>query len=352
MNSNGFFSTSSPEAELITQALDELCISTGIKGRLYSRGSHALAEVSLQVAEQPLHYMCEVKRKIDRFSTLQDLKIRSGRNQSGLLICEPLTHELSSRCRELDIQFIDTAGNAYLTDRKGILIYVTGRKPDKEVLSTRSEATITPAALRIIFAILANPIMLNKTYREISASVQISIGMIGKVFETLKARGYIGLSPSGACLINSPESLLSEWAIGYTGRIRPKLKKLRFSAPNPDDLRMGWKPGSTTSAWSGEVAADMLTKHLKAVTYTIYMDMENRSELTELVKRFRLKADTQGDIEIIQPFWDMNYFNEFYPTVPPHLVYADLIGTQDPRNLTAAKQISDIVINHVHNTVQ
>ena len=353
LNAHQIFSISSSEAQLITEALDGLRVSTGITGRLISELGRVDANVSLQVAGKSLQYVCEVKQNIDRFLTLDDLKARSVTNQSTLLVCNPLTNAMAARCHALDIQFIDTAGNAYITDGAGVLINVTGRKMEKASLIAAREMTITPAALRMMFAFLAEPSMLNAPYRDISKSVQVSTGAIGKVFETLEARGFIGTAPGGNRIINSPELMLSEWATGYMSRLRPKLRKFRFTAPNPGYLENGWNPGYRVSAWGGEVAAEILTKHLNPATYTIYMDMEEEpSALPDMVKQFRLRADPHGLIEVVQAFWNMDYFAESFPTVPLHLVYADLLGTHDPRNLAVAKQISREVIDHVHNATR
>jgi hypothetical protein len=210
--------------------------------------------------------------------------------------------------------------------------------------------TITPAAVRMMFAFLAIPSMLNAPYRDISVSVQVSTGAIGKIFEVLEARGFIGVAPDGRRIITSPELMLGEWATGYLSRLRPKLKKFRFTISNPNDF-LGWNPGLRVSAWGGEVAAQMLTKHLNPATFTIYVDMEAEVRaLPDLVQRHRLRADPHGPIEVVQPFWNMDYFADSFPTVPLHLVYADLLGTQDPRNLTVASQLSREVIQHVRDS--
>lgn len=353
LNDHRLFAASHSALHLIADALDGLQESTGITGQLVRVDSVDSAKiiVSLAVAGKTLEYVGAVKPIIDRFLTLDDLKARSVVHQSTLLVCGPLTSAMATRCRELEIQFIDTAGNAYITDREGVLINVTGRKTEKESLVAAREMTITPAALRMMFAFLADPSMLNAPYRDISMSVRVSTGAIGKVFETLEARGFIGTAPGGNRVINSIELLLSEWATGYMSRLRPKLKKFRFAAPNPSDLLTQWAPELRVSAWGGEVAAEKMTKHLNPATFTIYMDMaEEPSALPEFVKQFRLRADPHGPIEVVQPFWNMDYFDKSFPTVPPHLVYADLLGTHDPRNLTVAKQISREVIDHVHNS--
>ena len=48
-----------------------------------------------------------------------------------------------------------------------------------------------------------------------------------------------------------------------------------------------------------------------------------------------------GEIEILDAFWNFDDNQPMTPTVPPLLAYADLIATLDPRNLEAAKLIHD-----------
>jgi hypothetical protein len=332
---------------LLKEALEGLRTSTGIVGKLLRHNDRADARISIDIAGKSLQYDCEIKQTIDRFSTLEDLKVRSAVDQSTILVSRPLTSALATRCHELGIQFIDTAGNAYLTDREGVLIMVTGRKSATASLDTPRDSTITPAVLRMIFGFLADPSKLNAPYREISLAVQVSTGAITNAFATLEGRGFIATRPDGTRFIRSPDLLLSEWAAGYMQRIRPKLQKYRFSAPNPHDLWHQWNPQLRMSAWGGEAAAEIITQHLNPSTFTIYMDMHDASEINELVKRFRLRADPHGQIEILQPFWNMDQFAESFPTVPLHLIYADLLGSRDSRNLKVAQDIYKRAIDHV-----
>ena len=356
MNEAQFHSTTGSDTQLTVQALDGLRRATGIAGHITSPSNRTDIEVTLQIADKALTYVCEVKPKIDRFHTLSDLKARFVVGRSTLLICHSLTTSMATRCRELDIQFLDTAGNAYFTDQQGVLVNVIGRKPENAMLPSMHDATITSSALRMMFAFLADPTMLNAPYRDIAKAVNISTGTIGKVFDVLEARGFTGTTPNGTRIITAPERMLSEWATGYASRLRPKLKKFRFATPNPDRMHQ-WNPGYRESAWSGvwggEVAAEKITKHLNPATFTIYLDMnEHPNALAELVKEYRLRADPHGAVEVVQPFWNMHTFADDFPTVPLHLVYADLLASNDSRNLIVAEQILGKVIDRVHNSTR
>jgi hypothetical protein len=87
--------------------------------------------------------------------------------------------------------------------------------------------------------------------------------------------------------------------------------------------------------WGGEAAADRLTHYLKPEMLTIYT-LHNP---TKLITEFRLRADVNGDVEILDAFWDQNLMTGTRDVVPPILAYADLMTTTDARNLEAARLI-------------
>lgn len=331
-------------------ALEALHASTGIVGKLKPQTNHAGLAVQLKTAGKTLQYKCEVKHTIDRFQALADLKTRSLVDRTTLVVTPLLTSALAMRCRELDIQFLDTAGNAYLSDGAGILINVSGRKLE-HTHRTPAAPAMTPAALRMAFGFLAKPSLLNTSYRETGGAVGVSIGAVAKGFETLEARGFIAETPDNKRRLRSPELLLSEWATSYAHRLRPKLTTYRFTSADQDKMQALWSPEFKISAWGGESAADTITGHLKPSTATIYMDMlAEPRRLADLVKQLRLRTDPHGPIEILQPFWNMEMFSDSFPTVPLPLVYADLIASHDPRNIEVAKQVFSKALDHVHHS--
>ena len=99
--------------------------------------------------------------------------------------------------------------------------------------------------------------------------------------------------------------------------------------------------------WGGEVAADKLTGYLKPETATLYVRPEKeRKNVTQLIATHRLRADPTGEIELLDTFWDFPVEPEHPEVVPALLVYADLVATQDPRNLDVARLVYDRKIAH------
>jgi hypothetical protein len=341
------------ETSLVARALTELNGSTGICGEILpAANANTDAIISLQIGGKKLRYDCEIKNKVDRYSLLLDLLHKPESMQKTLLVSSPLSQDMANRCRELGLQFMDTAGNAHITDGKGVYIYVTGRRGSDDVRTVANDATMTPAALRMMFAFLADPSLLNAPYRDLSIQAMVSTGAISKVFDTLEARRLVGKTEEGRRMIISPQLFLNEWASGYASRLKPKLKKFRFAIDDLDKFRNQWNPELRLSAWGGETGATYLTKHLHPEECTVYIDMENPYALRDMVKQFRLRADPVGRIEVVGMFWNSDYFADWFPTVPPHLIYADLLATHDSRNFAAAQQIASEVFEHVHNTSQ
>jgi hypothetical protein len=339
------------EASLLTRALAELNSSIGVRGEILpSSDADADATILLQIGEKELQYGCEIKKKVDRYSLVLDLIDRLGAMpQKSLLVSSPLSQDMANRCRELGLQFMDTAGNAYINDDKGIYIYVTGRRGSEDSESVMNDATMTPAILKMMFAFLADPSLLNAPYRDISNRAMVSTGAIGKAFDTLEARHLIGMTTDGKRMMHASQPFLNEWASGYASRLKPKLKKIRFAIDDLDNLRNTWNPELRISAWGGEVGASYLTQHLQPEECTVYINMEDPHALRDLVQRFRLRADPKGRLEVVEMFWNSEIFTDWFPTVPPHLIYADLVATQDSRNIAVAQQIASKVDEHVHH---
>jgi hypothetical protein len=342
------------DRDLLQRAFDALRRTTGLEGRLVAvqdakqDGQRADAVVEIVADGKHHRYAIELKR-VDRFATLGMVKHQLERyDQPGLLVAPYITPEVAERCRELHIPFIDTAGNVYLHE-PGLLVFVKGqraRSADIPGADTKPHAG-TATALRVIFVLLCRQELLNAPYREIVRAAGVALGAVGWVFDDLQGRGYTtGGTRKGGRRLLEPQRLFEEWVTNYPMRLRPKLNPKRFRAGTPD----WWQCADVTTygaQWGGEVAADRLTGYLKPETVTLYVRPgKNRENVAQLVAKYRLRADPQGDIELLDTFWDVPADPEHPDVVPPILVYADLVATHDPRNLDAARLLYDRKIAH------
>lgn len=137
------------------------------------------------------------------------------RHKPRVLATTYMSPNLADKCREIGLQFIDTAGNAYL-ESGDLLIYVTGRRLDAAVRVAKSRGTSNPTTLRMIFAILTRPALLQASYREIAEASGVALGSVGSVFQDLTVRGWLVNAPvAQRRRLTAPDRLLDEWVANF-----------------------------------------------------------------------------------------------------------------------------------------
>jgi hypothetical protein len=332
----------------LNRALDAIARETGLTARVVHLEprpgpDNARPDALIEVVgpQQTYQFAVEIKNNIDRFETLHQLRAfwpRDAREQL-LFVAPYITQHLAERCREMDMCFADTAGNAYLR-APGLHIYVTGRRKPPELEAANENRPVNAAGLRVVFALLCQPPLLNATYREIAANARVALGTVGQAIKNLEMRKQITPQPDQGATTKrrflDPQRLLEEWVALYPTVLRPKLNGRRFRAPLPN-----WTEGVNLNPygafWGGEVAANRLTHYLQPQTATIYA----REAPTKLLVDQRMKADVNGDTEVLDIFWNPDRLTRIGDVVPPILAYADLMTTTDGRNIEAAKMIYD-----------
>lgn len=279
-------------------------------------------------------------RTVDRVQTLRTLKAlvateAAGENGSGqqLLIAPYISPAMADECRRIDLNFIDTSGNAFIRV-PGCHVFITGipRRSDVQIKTTTGMWT-RPSALRVIFNLLTQRALVDGTQRDIADAAGVSLGSVGPVIKDLENLGFLSRGIDGPRRLLSAESLEMEWATHYTVSLRDKLNPKRYKPLNDS----WWKDASLDAEkaqWGGEVAAFHLTNYLKPVEATIYSKIP-RSDLMVL---YRLKPDPKGSVEVLDAFWPLSK-SAGPSTVPPLLVYADLLNSRDDRSLEAAQLV-------------
>lgn len=350
--------TYKPEEQTLAKALEALHNTTGIDAEINARelrlgiGTYEEAEVILKPEGQPHHFFIAEVKRVDRFVQLTHYIYRFGEHADNRLLVAPrITEEMADKCKELDLQFIDTIGNAYLK-RPGLFVFIKGQRPNETFKLDRPEGkrAVTPTNLRVVFTLLCKPALLNGTYRDIKDAAEVALGTIGWVFFDLDERGYTVGDKNKRVLLER-QKLIQEWVTNYPIKLRPKLNVKKFRAIDPDwwhklDVKQ------YDAQWGAEVAAAKLTGYLRPQTCTIYFHgNEKQKNITKMVVENKLKADPFGDIELIDAFWDFKD-EQLAETVPPILIYADLLATLDPRNFDTAKIINEKYIANKYDETE
>lgn len=291
------------------------------------RGVDALIKIQTDRGER--HFIVEIK-SVDRFQTPAQVKAQlAGYAELPLLVAPFISTETAGHCRNLNLSFIDTAGNAYI-QAPGLYVYVTGQPRPKNAKESRFRA-VGSAGLQVTFALLSRPELVHAPYREIAHAAEAALGTITHVIRDLEARGFLTGDEHRALL--DPRRLLEEWVTHYPITLRPKLHPRRFEAPKEGFAQADLK--TLGAYWGGEVAAERLTRFLKPAAFTIY----THKPINRLVATLRLRANPTGNVEVLDTFWNFEPDPKYPDLVPPVLTYADLLATRDGRNIEATNLI-------------
>lgn len=289
--------------------------------------------IRMTIQEKVLDYYAEIKTTVTRANTFLLLMNRDKINIPLLLITRYVNAQMAERLKQDGIEFIDTAGNAYINNPP-LYIFIKGNRPPEIPKHALVKRAFRPAGLRMIFAFLCNPGFENKNYREIAAATDVALGTVDWIMKELRELGFLlDMGKRGYKLIQK-EKLFHQWVTAYPEQLRPKQSLGRFRGEN------GWwqqkKLDPLMAQWGGEVAAARLTQYLKPELITIYVTAQ---QLNQLLLENRLKRDLAGDVEILARFWKPGEMWKYDDLVHPILIYADLLATGNQRNIETAKMI-------------
>lgn len=253
-----------------------------------------------------------------------------------ILIAKFLATEVGKELRQLGINYIDIAGNTFIKEKE-IFVFIAGQKIIRPEKTNQSRA-FQEAGIKLIFNLLRTPGNLQLSYRELSELTNISIGSVSNVMNELEDLNYI-LKTSKKRILKNTQGLLDRWIIAYNDVLRPKNIKNRMRFSNSDDSRK-WKTLQIeeiegTNLWGGEPGAAILTGQLHPEKFTLYTN----SNWQNIARNLKLVPDNDGEIEILQMFWDLKKDNKTDYTTPALLIYADLISSGVERNIQTAKII-------------
>lgn len=252
-----------------------------------------------------------------------------------ILITRYVTPPIADKLKELDMQFLDTAGNAYF-NFPNMFLFIKGNKNKEETVKEKPSRAFQPAGLQLIYALLCIPGLENKPYRTMAETANIANGAVTWAMKDLKKLGYIvDMGEKGRHLVKKNE-LLQRWVNLYAELLRPRLIIGRYRT----EIKDWWQHENIinlNAQYSGETAAALITKYLKPENHIIFTEENNGKLLYQL----KFKTDPNGNIELLKKFWhfDDEWNNNKF--VNPILVYADLLVTGDERNIETAKIIYD-----------
>jgi hypothetical protein len=328
------------ELALAKRALDTLR-DLGIDPNIATKppaNRHADLAVTLRRGAKRITYLTEVKRTL-RPATLGPVLLRLREMKvRALLLTEYITPPMAKLLRDTGIAFADAAGNAYL-EFGGDVFYVIGHMPEQRPRAEKVVRAFQPAGLRVAFALLCAPELIARPTRDLADRLGVANGTVGRVIDDLAHLDFITRTDRRTRRLRNLKGLFERWVMMYPAQLRPTLLRGRFAAETADWWKAEKFDGNHV-ALGGQAAADRLTQHLKPGLITLYARGEPRP-LNQLMVRHRLRADPNGNVEVLNAFWPVELPAEKAGLVPTPLIYADLLATGDARCIETAKLIYD-----------
>lgn len=320
------------ETQIVNKALQQLLGHTAIRGT-WKPGPEPLdGELHLTLQNRRVHFYAEVKNEL-RQHHLDALIKFAKKYQPLIVIADNIFPTLKKTLRERNINYLDTAGNIYV-NAKGQYIFIDGNKPTEEKKTTTNRA-FTKTGLRAVFYLLLKPDAINLPYRVLAEKTNIALGNIKNIMEGLKDAGYLLRINNARLQLQKKRELFDRWLTGYRETLQPALLLGTYRFWDKKKL-MNWQElpiDPLKEKWGGEPAGEILTGYLAAAHLTVYAE-----PVTKLYKDWTLIPDNQGEVRIFEKFWkDEPADKERF--VPPLLVYADLLLTDDPRCIETANMI-------------
>lgn len=257
--------------------------------------------------------------------------------EGGLLIGDHISVAVGDLLRSRGIQYVDSAGNAYLRG-PGVLIDVRGRRaPERSPGAGRKASPLfTRAGLSVVLAILNQPHLLEAPLREVQTHTTVSLGSVQKVVSFLHDNGYRTAESADA---GQWRRLYDGWVAAYLAGPRDDALIERYSSErSPRDLMGALKEVDATS--SGEWAAYLAGYDISPVTFDLYV----HDSVGSVVQGARLRPDPDGPVVLRSPSWAARTEQESRASnirprmAPSPVVYADLLALQDPRADTVARE--------------
>ena len=266
-----------------------------------------------------------------------------GMLEAGILIADYINPRMAEKLKAEDIQFLDTAGNAYL-NKLPIYIYITGKKPDeKPALEKPKGRAFQATGMKVVYEFLVDRALTNATYRQIAERANVALGAVGWVIKDLVEQGFLIERKKERTLTNY-HALLDKWVEHYPEKLRKKLLLGHFTTDDAD----WWQkldPRAFNAVWGGEIAAAEYTHQLTPKDGTIYIPKDKMNLLLKEARLRRTEATERPhlNIELLTPLGEP--FENFPTLAHPLIVCADLIATGNTRNIEMAQKLREQYLN-------
>lgn len=327
------------DEQIVQLALENLLKNSHIMGKWEKNVNEIDGKITFQINGENLVLNTEIKKELS-FNHFPKIEEMVDKFQPFLVVARRIIPRVKAELRKKQIAYLEGNGNIYLKE-PGIFLWIDTHKTfpaEKE----KPERAFTKTGLKVIFSFLIEDELINRPYREIAEITEVALGAVHKVMTGLRELKYLIKTGKTKFKIINKNALINKWFTTYNTKFRPTLLIGKFRFLKEEDF-INWKRlklAEHKTFWGGEPAGDLLTNYLRPAELTIYTS-ETRNEV---IKNYHLVPDEKGKVLVYQKFWNTEVKEK--NTVPPLLIYTDLMNTEDMRCIETAKKVYE---QHLRN---
>ncbi|MGB2739803.1 MAG: type IV toxin-antitoxin system AbiEi family antitoxin [Cognaticolwellia sp.] len=333
---------------LIEKAVNALNEQTGLNAAYQKdTGAKAITEgVIITIPNTGIGLFVECKKWVNRIWAATLPHPAKKIEHKTIIVSDYINPNVAKVLKEKGCYFLDAAGNAYI-NKPPVYIDIQGRKlskPHKDILQIQQAGkAFQPKGMQVIFMLLTQQELVNKTFRSIADQAEVALGTVKQVIDDLSYQGFVlDKGIKNKTLVNN-EKLLAKWLEAYPANIQAKQVLEIYTTSNLAMLTaLELKPYK--ALWGGEVAGEQYTHYLTPKDLLIYVSAEHKNDLLKAGRLRKLNANEQPAHRVIlaEPFLDITKLKGVKAgLVHPLLAYADLVASNEPRNIETAKRLYD-----------
>ena len=276
--------------KIIETALQNLCVSTGIKAEIEvdpALMKHFGADTVIRLHSMGIDKGFRVMKhsEVHDLSTLiasTSIRLDQPDIADSIIIANYVSPKMKELLVSRGIHYLETAGNCHI-QADGLFLHIDGKKTLPYRQSDKNLAFST-TGMKVILALLVSPKLAGRSYRELASAANVALGSIGKVLQDLEQLEYLQ-TVGGRRVLNRPEELLNHWLDNYQSTLFEDNFLGRYT------LKDGMLPDQCIV--SG--VADQTT----GIGKVVYTDMLP----SQFESKFGLEWDEAGDVFVLKKFW-------------------------------------------------
>ena len=300
----------------------------------------------VQIGPRRLLFMVEAKPAV-RPDTIGKLRAIAKRTSEPVVLVVPYINDRqAAKLREHHLQYLDTAGNAYLQTVDDSFFVLLGGQRQPLAEQQAQHRAFQPAGVQLLYHLLSEPKLLQASYRAMAERAQVALGSVSILLRGLQQLELLR-DEAGKRRWTDPAQVLRRWVDAYGEVVRPKLAAQRYRWLDAGVTRRGWQDLALgpDMAWGGEPAAHLL---LDGYLLPEYFTLYSTAARGDVMSRLRLVPDAAGKVEVVRPMATALEPTRPQPqAVPPLLAYADLRLTADPRNREVAHLVHEHYLSYL-----